>query len=849
MLSPELDLRPKDGESVRSVCEMCLNNCGIIVYRQNGMVTKIEGDADNPRNAGRLCGKGLSGFISTRAPNRVTQPLKRTNPKKGPGEDPGWEAISWEEALNTVAAKLRDIKKKDPRLLYVTTFGFWISFDIVRPWSSAFGSTLTPFSSGFYCGNNVHNIQFATTGALEANPDGPMTKYLLLFGSQYGAVVNYDVMHAAHAIASKRPGGIKVVAIDPIGTYSAGKAEEWLPIRPGTDAALALCFINLLVNEYGIYDKKFLQIRTNAPYLIGADELYVRDPNSNKILVWDASEGKAKPWDESVTDYALEGTYTVNGAVCQPAFQKLKDHVKKYDPESVSKITTIAPDTIRRIAREFGEAANIGGTITVNGVEMPYRPASVAYYRGLSAHQHSMLSGLAVITLQVLIGGIDVPGGLLASDPGEIKSSSDGLLSMIPWADAPVQQIWSYYPPRDVAPPKSAELLELFPLAPYSRPFFLKAVLKPEEYNPPLVPEMLIAIRTNLAKSSVSPEEIGDFLDRIPFMVKFSLELDETSEFADIIFPDLHYLECLSMGRSDQLNEGQSPTSFYGQKPVVKPPFEPPWDRLVNPGEIFLELAERAGFMPDVYTAINNAWGLKEPYKLDPKQRYTYSEMVDRRLKSKLGPQFDLNWFLKDGLLVREKTAEKMYRGPFTKARIHVYFEFMKKTGEDVERVTKQLGIGWDTSDYQNLPDWKPCQAQKKKTEKFDLILINYKVPQLSYSFSHANKMLSRLGERSRVDDLMINAETAKQKGIEDGDSVWLETVYGKKVKARARVTELIHPEVVGCQGGGGRYAKKIGSGRGMGINFNELVSLENDNLDYVTTALDSHIPVSVYKA
>jgi anaerobic selenocysteine-containing dehydrogenase len=689
----------------------------------------------------------------------------------------------------------------------------------------------------------VHNIQLATIGAFEGDPDEKYVKYLLLFGSQYGAVVNQDTMRSANEIAHKRPGGIKVVAIDPVGSYAAAKAEEWLPIRPGTDGALALAFINLMINEYNLYDEKFLKEKSNAPYLVGPDEFYVKD-QSGKPYVWDAVEGKAKTWDQPVKDYALTGTYTVNGVQCQPAFQKLKDHVKKYDPEKVADITTIPAETIRRIAKEFGEAACIGQTITINGKELPYRPASVAYYRGLSAHKHSMLSGLAVETLQVLIGGIEVPGGLLGVREAPVKASEEGLLTMVPTKIG--GHYWAYYPPRKVVAPESIDLLELFPVAVYSRPFFIKAVLEPEKMKPPYIPEMIIQIRSNFAKTGLF--DIQKFLENGPFMVSINQELDETADLSDIVLPDVHYLERLSVGIAEWKFAGSEPYFYYGQKPVVAPPFETPWGQMTNAGEIFLELAKRAGFLNEVYDAINRAWGIKDPYKLDTNGSYSFKQIVDRRIKSSLGEKYGLDWLMTDGLLIKEKPVEQMYRAGFPYPRVHIYFEFMKRTGQEVDRVTKQLGIKWQTDDYQVLPDWKPCNAHTKRNEKFDLILTNFKVPQQSFTFASTNPMLVKLAKIRRADDLLINTETAKRKGINDGDKVYVETIYGKKVLTTARVTELVHPEVAACTGDGGRFNRNRNKAR-AGINFNEMVSWDDDNLDYVTSAIDSHVPVAVYKA
>ncbi|MHB1868815.1 MAG: molybdopterin-dependent oxidoreductase [Nitrososphaerales archaeon] len=838
---------PKEDDVwIRTACEVCRNFCGILVHRVDGEIEKIEGDPDNPKNYGRICAKGVTGFFHRLSPTRVTQPLKRTNPKKGVNEDPKWQPISWDEALNLIAQKLNEIRAKDPRLLYVATFDMWSRADIIEPWVLAYGTEARAFSAGFYCGNNVHNIHLATEGAHEADPDTKYVKYLLLFGSQYGAVINQETIRAAHEIASKRPGGIKVVSIDPVGSYAAARAEEWLPIRPGTDAALALCFINLLLNEYYIYDEKFLKERTNAPYLVGVNELYLRDAETGKPLVWDSVEGKAKTWDQLVRDYALEGTFTVNGVQCQPAFQKLKDHVRKYDPEKVSVITTIPADTIRRIAKEFGEAANVGGTININGKELPYRPASVAYYRGLSAHKHSMLSGLAVETLQVIIGGIDVPGGLLGSRVAPVRPSTEGMLTVFSDSILEGGHYWSCYPPRKVMRPESVDLLELFPVAVYSRPFFIKSVLEPEVMKPPYLPEMMIQVRTNFVKTGVF--EVSKFLEKLPFMVSISLELDETADLSDIVLPDVHYLERLSVGASGWNNSGSEPWFFNGQKPVAKAPLRVPWGEMLNVGQIFLELAKRAGFLGEVHDAINKTWALKDEYKLNPREHYAYEDMVDRRLKSKLGEEYGLDWFMRDGLLVRDKPIEKMYRGAFPGPRVHIYFEFMKRAGEELERVTKQMGVKWDVSDYQVLPDWKPCAVQTRRNAKFDLILTNFKVPHQSSSLSNSNRFMVKLANIHRSYDVWLNTESAMKRGIKDGDSICIETVYGKKVGATARVTELVHPEVVACQADGRRFARTASAGR-EGINFNELVSIDDENLDYVSSAIDSHIPVAIYKA
>ena len=91
---------------------------------------------------------------------------------------------------------------------------------------------------------------------------------------------------------------MKMVVVDPICNFASAKASEWVPIRVGTDAALALGMCNVLVNDLGIYDGPYLQAKTNAPYLIGPDKLYVRHAENKKPLVWDNRSNTARPYDE-----------------------------------------------------------------------------------------------------------------------------------------------------------------------------------------------------------------------------------------------------------------------------------------------------------------------------------------------------------------------------------------------------------------------------------------------------------------------------------------------------------------------------------------------------------------------
>src|SRR3989338_6783726 len=98
-----------DNGWVPTACGMCYVGCGIRVQVKDGVVVGIEGDPNHPQNRGNMCAKGKAGVMNAYNPSRVTVPLKRTNPKKGLDVDPGWKEISWDEALDTIAAKLDPI--------------------------------------------------------------------------------------------------------------------------------------------------------------------------------------------------------------------------------------------------------------------------------------------------------------------------------------------------------------------------------------------------------------------------------------------------------------------------------------------------------------------------------------------------------------------------------------------------------------------------------------------------------------------------------------------------------------------------------------------------------------------
>jgi len=819
-------------------------------------VVNIEGNPECPSSLGGLCPRGAAGMMLLYDPNRVNVPLKRTNPEKGIGVDPKWVEISWDEAMDIITERLMKLRADDPRkLMAISSVLLVDNAHMAKCFAAAFGSpNYFPSGAGIHCGNGSHLFSGLMHCAWTKMTDPNHIKYYLNFGSPCGFGSYYNVTGMAQRMADSRSRGMKHVAIDPWMGIPATNCDEWIPIRPGTDAALALAMINLLLNEYGIYDEASIKQYTNGPYLVGADDYYVRDKETQKPLVWDLADGQAKTYDDpAIKDIAIEGRYSVNGAVAVPAFSLLKEHVRKYTPEMASRITTVPVDTIRRLAREFGEVASIGSTITIDGKELPYRPVAIGYFRGASAHKHSALTNMAIELLQEIVGANNVPGGVLGMNsrclgypetgqpsysPGE---GPDGLMKVGSWVASHAP-----WPVHDAKKPEMIGANDLVPTAGIS-PLVPQGITQGERYKLPYTTEVIMHMSGNPMMAVGDPAVMEKAFKQDIFTVSFSLYLDEAVELADIVLPDACYLERLDI-RVDW-ESSISPVdewAWHIRQPAIAPMFQR------RPAQqVVLELAERLGILGDLYRQMNSIYNFKEPYTLDPTKKYTWEEIVDRRFKGYFGPEKGLDWFKEHGLIKWPKKIEEVYWRPFIKARTPIYFEHFKRIGEQIEKIKAEHSIpDFDTSDFQPLPDWKPCASHEEKRPEYDLYGIYYRVPFQTCTYTSNNPWLD---EVSRLDsytyNIAINTGTAKKKGIKDGDWIIIESAgTGHKVEGVAALTDAIHPDVIAYAGSGGHWAKHtpIASQRGKGICPEWLIPLSFDYMDTVSFNLDLCVKVKL---
>lgn len=845
---------------LKTTCYGCpAGTCGMIARRVDGVVVAVEGDPECPFSQGKLCAKGHAQIMMAYSSRRLNKPMMRTNPEKGIGIDPGWVEISYEEAVRISAEKFKQCREVDPAGLVFATSDFttlpWFLFSVLV----ASGSPNHTSGGRAFCGNNVHGTLQQVHGGFHAGPDFHHSNYVMLFGSGKGAMSNWAAVTATQEMSAARKRGMKLVVVDPWCSNAGAIADEWVPIRPGTDGALVLSMINVLVNELGLYDAPFLKKLTNGPYLVrNSDGRYMRDSATNKPLIWDGGDNQAKCFDDpTLLSPDMEGSREVDGQHCTPAFALLKKHLTDYSPERVAEITTIPAETIRRLAREFGTAASIGQTIDIDGTTLPLRPACVHWYKGISQHAQSAEQGLALAMLNTIIGAIDVPGGLSADTvfahhpqfaefntwmgKGSDMRELDGMLC--PGKFSTYNDSFpSPYPPKEIVAPVSMSGDSLAPLGSYHGGALAKInVLDPKKFNNniPHNTQVYLQIVSNDMLNEGNPKQQAEYLKKFGFQLSIVPNIDETAEFADIIIPTQTQLERLDFGANNIPDTmGSTATGEYcinlRQAVVVS--------EHRHFVDIWADIADQSGILSEYNQSVNYFLELHDQFKLKPDQKYDNRELTERWIRSMTGGKLSLDDVAKEGRLKWTKSVKEKYPRHFYTSRIPLYYEYYFDAAEKLKGVTKAMGLDWDVSRFKPLPGWVPGPGHADRTAGFELYGVSFKWPFLTATFSNFNPWLAELKEHHPyAGKIVLNRKYAVSKGIRDGDKVRVENVGGRSVEGIALLSECIHPECVGMDHHGGNWAKSLPPRtKETGVHFGTLLDYEIKNVDMLNGALEA---------
>jgi molybdopterin-containing oxidoreductase family molybdopterin binding subunit len=408
----------------------------------------------------------------------------------------------------------------------------------------------------------------------------------------------------------------------------------------------------------------------------------------------------------------------------------------------------------------------------------------------------------------------------------------------------------SAFPGRTPTAPVRRDIGELFPLASHFHTLLPITAENPAAFGLPEKDKIEILLHApvnSLFSSFGDTKKVEHLFQSLRFMVGFAVEINETNLFDDIILPFPSALERADfvpgMGAYMIAPCGQDDFYWQVREPVVDsaPGIRPPQ-------EVMQEIAERLGILGDLYRLINHQYKLKPTHALKPGQRYPIADVIDRTVRSWFGEEHDLAWFREHGVIRHKRDVEEAYIGPYLKARMPIYLEHFLDRGAQLKGVVDTLGLDWDMSDYQPMPDYLPCPSYHAiQKGDYDLIAVHFKLPYIYGGYGNENPWLNELCERTDAYSILVNETVGRAKGIADGESVWLVSPV-HKVMATVKLTQCIHPEVVGIAGQFGHFSAGMPIARGKGINFNSLLPTDLDHIDMISTALDHCVEVKLYK-
>jgi anaerobic selenocysteine-containing dehydrogenase len=404
------------------------------------------------------------------------------------------------------------------------------------------------------------------------------------------------------------------------------------------------------------------------------------------------------------------------------------------------------------------------------------------------------------------------------------------------------------FPGRKPTKPIRMDVGELFPLAPHYHPLLPITFENPAAFGLSYGLEVLIHTATNSLFSSFGDHrKVESLFKSLKFSLGFAVEINETTLFDDIVLPFPSYLErydfVTGLGTTTIPPCGEHDFHWQIRQPVVAPAAT-----VRQPQEVMQEIGERLGILGDMYRLLNHAYMLKGENTLKAGQRYPVADVIDRSARSWFGDDRGLDWFRTNGVIRLPRDIEEAYIGPFVDARAPVYLEHFLQRGEELRKVTDELGLAWDFSDYKPLSDWMPCASYDAvQNGDYDLIAVHFKFPYVYGSYGNENPWINEICESTNAYDILLNETVARAKGIRDGDQVWLESPV-TKVSARVKLTQCIHPQAVGIGGHFGHWSPGMPIARGKGINFNSLLPTDIEHIDKISTALDHCVQVKVYK-
>jgi anaerobic selenocysteine-containing dehydrogenase len=807
---------PAKGTWVASTCQGCTQWCALQLFVADGRVTRVRGNELSKCNHGYCCPRGHLITQQTYDPDRVKVPLKRTNPVKGRGVDPKFVPISWDEAISIVADKMMELRQagEPEKLCYLRGRYGPLSQQLLYGTLPKIFGTGNYFSHSAICAEAEKMGPGLTQGFFGYRDyDLEKTNCLVIWGCDPLASNRQvpNTIHRFHEIVKRGT----VIAVDPRLSNSAAKAHEWLPIKPGTDGALAGAIAHVLLTE-GLWNREFVGDFKDGKNLFVAGNTVAEDAFAEK-----ETHGLVKWWN-------LE----------------LKDHT----PAWGEKESLIPAEQIVRVARAMGKAAP--------KVAVWMGPGAAMMPRGTYA-------AMAVHALNGLVGSIDAEGGVWQSAPG-------APLGKFPGIDTFIDELAKKGGKVKKLDGRGAKDMPALMNAKPGGGVVTNNVANGMLGDPGAV-KVMIASWNNFNFSCTGAERWDKAMAKVPFFVHLVTNPSEMTQFADIVLPS-------TFNSSEGWNIVTNGSNGYSYASIQQSPIKRLWDVKQEETEIPWEIAQALkarGFpnLADYYDTIKDPeTGKSATTSLE------FAEIVTKFLSApiwmaKEAPKGDAQikgWdeFKAKGIFHGPRYAIRNGWGGKFKTetkKFEFYSETLKKGllahaknhGASVDDILTVSGYT-AKGDLAFVPHYEP-PMRHGSMEEFPFTFIDYKSRlnregrSQNLPWYHEFKKVDP-GDVSWSDVIKMNPADGARLGLKTGDKVRVTSVQGSII-TELKLWEGVRPGTVAkCFGQGhwayGRVATKdYAKAVALGANNNELLVDDYDRMSGATARNGGFTGVRIEKA
>ncbi len=518
------------GSWISTTCQGCTTWCPQEIFVQDGRAVKVRGNQHSKQNDGTCCPRAHLGLQLVYDPDRVKVPMKRTNPRKGRGEDPGFVPITWDEALDTIADKIMELRQNGEIHKYMLMRGRYTYMrDMIYDAMTKIIGSPNNISHSAICAEAEKFGSYYTEGLWDYRDyDLANTKYLLVWGC--------DPLNSNRMVPAtiRRFGGVldrgTVAVVDPKLQTSASKAHEWLPVKPGEDGALATAIAHVILTE-GLWSKEF-----------------VGDFKDGRNHFEAGREVEAEQFEE-VQTHGLVNWWNI----------ALKDAT----PEWAEPVTGVSSEQIVRVARGIGSAAP--------NVAVWLGPGAAMQVRGAYA-------AMAVHALNGLLGSVDNVGGPMA------KMSPP--VAKIPVLDPYFDDIAKRHKGMKKIDQRGTKEFPSLNAGKSGGGVVTNNAATGILDEDPNEIKMTLGYMNNFVFSCTGAERWERAMAKIPFNVHLTTHAAEMTQFADIVLP-------AAITTFEKWGYVKGKANRYGYASLLQPVIEPLWDVRIDETEIPFMIAEK----------------------------------------------------------------------------------------------------------------------------------------------------------------------------------------------------------------------------------------------------------------